>query len=112
MSNGLAYAVAGATRPAQQITWTDGDGDLVNLTGATITGVIYNPRTYQARAIAGTLSVTDGPNGIFTWSYSADDVVEGSYLVQFTAAFASGQTPSRSFEEKWVVYRALEDLIP
>jgi hypothetical protein len=36
----LSNAVEGATHTAQQITWVDGDGDPLNLTGATITARI------------------------------------------------------------------------
>lgn len=103
----LAEAIAGALRPSQVITWTDGDGDAMDLTGATLTGVLHNTRTGESRAIAGTLSVTDAAAGVFTWEYAAGDVLVGTYSVQFTASFASGITPARTIVETWRVRPAL-----
>lgn len=99
----LADAVAGALRPAQAITWTREDGTAEDLTGATITGVLKPDDTGTVRAIAGTLSVTDAENGVFTWEYAAADVVAGTYQVQFNAAFAAGATPARTFATTWEV---------
>lgn len=103
----LADAVAGALRPAQVITWTREDGDAEVLTGATITGTLQPDSTGTTRAIAGTLTVTDGASGIFTWTYAAGDVVEGEYLVQFSAAFALSPTPAKTFVTRWRVREAL-----
>jgi hypothetical protein len=50
----LSNAVEGATHTAQQITWVDGDGDPLNLTGATITARIKDLDTGEARAATGT----------------------------------------------------------
>jgi hypothetical protein len=53
----LSNAVEGATHTAQQITWVDGDGDPLNLTGATITARIKDLDTGTARAATGTMEV-------------------------------------------------------
>lgn len=104
----LAAAIQGALRPVQQIVWLDGEGVALNLTGATITGVIRNRTNNSARAIAGTLAVVDATAGTFSWTYGAGDVVSaGAFDVQFTAAFESAPTPARTFVATWVVEEAL-----
>jgi len=102
----LADSVAGALRPSQVITWTREDDAETpeNLTGATITGVIVDNDTGAVRAIAGTLTLTDAANGVFTWIFNAADLVAGSYLVQFTASFPSGTTPAKTKASDWTVY--------
>lgn len=100
----LAYAVQGALRPSQIITWTRSDDTAEVLTGATITGTIKNDAG-TVRAIAGTLTVTDGATGTFRWDYAAGDVATaGIYTVQFTAAFGSSPTPARTLKAQWLVY--------
>lgn len=104
----LAHAVAGATRPSQVITWTRDDGTAEDLTGATLTGKIKDPRTDEVADIAGTLSITDATAGQFTWEYGAADVAtSGRYLVQFTAAFGTGATPARTIVTAWYVQESL-----
>ena len=106
----LAAAVKGARRPSQSIVWQrENGGGAEDLTAATLTGIIRDRATNTARAIAGVLAVTDGPAGAFRWDYAAADVAEaGAFDVQFTAAFASGATPARSFVTRWDVREALE----
>ncbi len=106
---GLANAVMGALRPSQQITWTrEGVNTPEPLTGATLTGKLRNCDTQVTRAIAGTLTVTDGANGVFTWAYDAADVAEaGLFDVQFTAAFGTSPTPARTVTSRWEVSEAL-----
>ena len=106
---GLANAVQGATRPAQSITWTrEGLNAPEPLTGATLTGKLRNCDTGAVRAIAGTLTVTDGANGVFTWDYAAADVEEaGLFDVQFTAAFGTSPTPARTVGGRWEVDEAI-----
>jgi len=100
----LANMVKGATRPTQTITWTQEDGTAFILTGATITGVMLNKSTKVSRAIAGTLAVTDGANGVFTWAYHADDVAEsGHFLVQFTATYVAVPTVAKTRYALFVV---------
>ena len=104
----LPNRVEGGVRPAQALTWKREDGSAEDLTGATLTGFIRNRSTGTTRAIAGPLTVTDGAAGAFRWDYAAADVVEaGRFDVQFTAAFAAGLTPARTFVEQWTVEAAL-----
>lgn len=102
----LANAVHGSLRPSQVITWTDGDGDALDLTGATITGKLRNAAGV-VRSIAGSLTLTDADSGVFTWAYHADDVVAGQYQVQFTASYGSGATPARTIVTEWLVHEAI-----
>lgn len=103
----LADFVAGAMRPSQTITWARADGTPEDLTGATLSGVLRNRHTGASRAIAGTLEITAPAAGQFRWNYDAADVLAGAYDVQFTATFASGNTPARTFATTWHVAKAL-----
>lgn len=105
----LANAIKGARRPAQAITWQrEGGGGAEDLTGATLTGSLRNRATGAVREIAGALTVTDGSAGAFRWDYAVADVADsGDYDVQFTAAFAAGLTPARTFVARWRVAEAL-----
>jgi hypothetical protein len=102
----LSNAVQGATHTAQQITWVDGDGDPLNLTGATITARIKDLDTGEARAATGTLSVLDAEAGLFSWVYSTADVATaGAYHVQFVATF--GAANDKTLAELWEVEAAI-----
>lgn len=98
----LQPAVQGDLHEGQLITWYAGTPPKV-LTGATITGKIINGAGV-ATAIAGTLTVTDGANGIFSWVYAAGDTgTVGSFKVQFTATYAG--SPDSSYEADWTVFK-------
>lgn len=98
----LADAVQDAIRPAQVITWLREDDQPHNLIGATLSGTIRNKSV--ARALAGTLTVTDTDEGQFRWDYDAADLVEaGTFYVQFEAVYADVRTPARSYDALWVV---------
>jgi len=105
----LAAAIQGALRPVQQVTWLDGEGVALDLTDATITGIIRNRASGATRAIAGTLAITQAIDGIFTWSYDAADVADaGQFDVQFTATWeAPALSPARTFAATWAVHEAL-----
>jgi hypothetical protein len=104
----LASAVKGGLRPAQIITWSREDGNVETLTGATLTGFIRDRTTGTTRAIAGTLTVTNGAAGEFRWDYAAADVADVGYFdVQFNAAYGSGLTPAKTFIARWDVKEAL-----
>ena len=104
----LAQAIKDSTRPSQIITWTRGDGEPENLTGATLTGKIRDSGTGETRAIVGDLTVENGSLGTFTWEYAAEDVAHaGSFLVQFAATFSSNPSPARTIASEWYVYEAL-----
>jgi len=103
----LATAVDGALIPGQTITWTQIDGSVQDLRDATISGLLVDLRNGNTRAIAGTLVVADGENGIYTWSYDLTDVVVGVYEVQFTATYPTGVSPAKTFVDSWRVTKSL-----
>ena len=102
----LSNAVQGATHTAQQITWVDGDGDPLNLTGATVTARLLDLATGTARAATGTITVLDAEAGLFSWTYGAADVATaGAFNVQFVATF--GASNDKTLAELWEVEPAL-----
>ena len=102
----LAAAVQGGRHPSQIITWQREDNTVEDLTGATLTGKILLQRQQAAQSITGTLTVTNAPNGVFRWDYSAGDVaLAGSHRVQFVATF--GSVPAKTFIAEWVVKESL-----
>lgn len=104
----LAAAVQGALRPEQQITWTDADGDAVNLTGATITARIRNLSSGVSADSTGNFTLVDAAGGVFVWSYSSADVATaGQFVAQFTAAYSSPPTPERTIAMSWTVHEAI-----
>jgi hypothetical protein len=90
---------AGSIRTPIEITWTD-----LDLTGATITGTL-RPIGGVERAIAGSIGAIS--SSAFQWEPDATDVVEGVYLVQFMASFATGRTPEKTTLEHWTVTESL-----
>lgn len=99
----IPNAVQGGKRPSPLLTWTDLDGDALDLTGATITGTITNEHG-ESRAITGALTVVTADEGVFRWDYSTADVAtKGTFNVQFSAAFGVSPTPSKTFNEQWRV---------
>ena len=70
----LAPAIQYARKRTQTITWKDDDGAAIDLTGATITGIIE--RAGVQTAITGTLSLVTAASGIFSWAFSAADVAQ------------------------------------
>jgi hypothetical protein len=103
----LANAVQGATHTPQRITWSDTDGDPVNLTGAVLSGRVLRIRDGSTVDIAGEMDIVSALNGVFDWTYGAADVAEaGEYIVQFTATFGVA-TRDRTLKEAWTVVAAL-----
>jgi hypothetical protein len=99
----LQRAVAGARHKGQRITWVpQGDASKQDLTNATITATIKDTVTGTSRAATGTFVVADAPNGVFTWAYSAADLVAGTYTVQFKADYGGGLY-DLSYAEPWTV---------
>lgn len=105
----LADAVQGARRPSQTITWADGDGAPVDLTGATITARIRGTAPASAaRAADGSFVITSAAGGVFRWDYGVADVATaGRYQVQFTAVFGAGPSPARTVRADWRVHEAI-----
>ena len=103
----LAKAVKDARHTRQLVTWLDGDGDALNLTGATLTGRLQDLETGTARAIDGTLVVVTPVAGVFSWQYGVLDVgTAGHFRAQFTATFAD-TLADRTLLEDWEVIRTL-----
>lgn len=103
---GLAPAVEGEFGISQEITWVQLERTAVplDLTGATITGVLHELRSQVSRAIVGTLLATDPLNGIFRWTYDIADTLPLIYAVQFTAVYAPTSNPlAKSFQTTWYV---------
>ncbi len=101
-------AVQGATRPPPVIQWTREGAGAEDLSGATLAGKIRSRATNETRPIAGALTVVDGAAGMLRWDYDAADVAQaGNFDVQFTASFAAGASPARTFVARWVVAEAL-----
>ncbi len=92
------------------ITWNkQGTTTPENISSPTaFTGVIESGSgpTYTVVAVSGALAVTDGVNGIFTWTLDATDtVLAGRFLVQFLIV-KSGVPSLRSFPAPWTVRRS------
>lgn len=97
----LANAVQHARKRAQTITWKDEDDAAIDLTGATITGIIE--RAGVQTAITGALALVTAASGIFSWTYSAADVAQaGAFFVQFRAKY-SDSLSEISYRTKWTV---------
>jgi hypothetical protein len=101
----LAPGVAGGGAGGQRITLRRRDGSALDLTGQTgISGkIIDQADTTDVRAIVGTLTVDgDAADGTVLWTYHAEDLVEGAWLVQITVVYAAG-LPARTFATSWIV---------
>lgn len=97
----LAPAIQYARKRTQTITWHDDDGAAIDLTGATITGIIE--RNGIQTAITGTLALSVAASGIFTWAYSAADIAQaGTFFVQFRAKY-SDHLSEISYRMQWTV---------
>ena len=102
----IPNAYKDAILPALDLTWRREDGEYVDLTGATLTGRLYNKGTASAKDITGTLSITKPVQGRFNWNKSAGDVdTAGQYLVQFKATYSSGS--EYSIPDAWEVLTPL-----
>lgn len=104
----LASAIKGAKRPSQLITWSDDDGSVFDLTGATITARIRNQSSRTVVDSDGSFVITSAASGVFRWDYGTVDVsTAGSYEVQFTAAFGASPTPARTMLASWSVLESI-----
>jgi len=98
----LASAVQYARKRVQTITWKDDANNAIDLTGATLIGIIE--RAGVQSLITGTLTLVTAASGIFSWTYSAADVATaGAYLVQFRAKYTSAGTSEITYRTAWRV---------
>lgn len=99
----LITAVQGAIGTGQQITWLERDSTPHDMTGGVLTGYIKNYVTDETRPITGILTITDIINGVFTWEYSEEDVIETGY---FEAQFVCTHDPDMidiTLVDTWIV---------
>lgn len=102
----LANALQHARKRSQRITWQDEDEAAIDLTGATLTGIIE--RAGVQTAITGTLALVTAAAGIFSWTYSEADVAQaGSFFVQFRAKYSDGLSEI-SHRTRWTVLPAYD----
>lgn len=106
----LAPAIQGARKRGQTITWSNDDGQAEDLTGLTLSGRIKKTDGVATiRAIDGTLTVTDGPAGEFTWAYGSTDVSEAdTFEVQFVAVDGS-ELKLKTFAAEWTVHPGFDE---
>lgn len=103
----LSNAVQNARHTPQVITWQDNDGEPLNLYGGSLSGRVRDLATLTARNIDGTLTIIDGPAGVFQWAYGTLDVgTAGAFEVQFIATFGGGLA-DRTLNEPWRVIEAI-----
>ena len=108
MKGKLEDWVAGTTHISPLLTWQDQGGNLVDLTGAVISGRIRELSKSEIRDVLGT--VTPDPDqttnkGQATWDLNAADVIAGNWEVQFKAVFAS--KPLVTFISDWYIEEAI-----
>ena len=104
----LEHATQNARHFSQDVTFTDANGDAVDLTNSTLYGKKRDNHTGTQTSITGTLVLLAATAGVFTWTYSIADLAEpGAYSVQFMAVFSDGlreKTPVWP----WRVFESLE----
>jgi hypothetical protein len=103
----LSNAVEGATHTAQQITWVDGDGDPLNLTGATITARIKDLDTGDGaggdRYAIGSLT----PRPV----YSVGFTVRPTWRRRGRITSSSSPRSARPMTRRWPSYGKLRRLL-
>jgi hypothetical protein len=88
---GISPWYSGATLPQWQVTLVDDAGDPLNLTGATLSLLIYNTETGVETTGAGTWNITNASAGQATYAWSAtDSAVPGKYALRIKATYAGG----------------------
>lgn len=105
----LANFIQYARKRAQTITWTDDDGNALDLTGATLYGRMENSRTLERKSVTGTLVLSNAPAGVFIWTPSAADVADaGNFMVQFKAIYQSDGKSERSYKTALKVFESFD----
>lgn len=100
---GISPWVSGATLPTWTVTFLTDSNAALPLTGATLVMQIQNKRTKQIASGQGTFSITNGANGIATYTpVPSDSAVVGKYRVRGQATFP-GNAPQYSDWEDWEV---------
>lgn len=79
----------GQLLPAWVVTFVDDASKVVNITTATLTAFLRNRSTLAVTSGAGTFVVTDGPNGVATYTpAAADAATAGEYEWRFVATIS------------------------
>jgi len=97
MYTGALPAVSNRETWSLSVTVTDGDGDPVDLTGATITIGVREPELLQTKKTWSTpnaeLAITDAVNGVFSLDAALDAATfpAGQYEVGVIIKLASGK---------------------
>ena len=74
----LGPFVQGQFRPTWVMTVLLADNSALNLTGATFTGVLYEPLLATRQSTAGSYAITTAASGVFTYSpVAADTAIPG-----------------------------------
>lgn len=80
----------GAVSPPWTVQVLRDDNSPVIITGGTVTGTMYERPTGSPTALTNSYSITDGPNGTFTYTPSTADVsVYGYYDIYWTVTIGA-----------------------
>jgi len=102
-------SVQGQNIITHQIVWEQLDGSPLDLTGATITGVIQGGGIIFG--VTGLLTVTNAVQGRLTWEPSDQDTaIAGILTLQFSATIGAGTITS--FPMRWPVEQSLAITAP
>lgn len=81
----------GDSRPALKVTVKEADGDLVDLTGATVTFHLARARDGLAKTLAGSVTVESAVDGTVRYDWAAADTAEaGDFQGEFRVDYGSG----------------------
>lgn len=84
---------AGQTRPSWVVTYLRADNTAVDLTGATYTGLLYDPRTSTRITLSpSNYSTTNATAGIFTYAPQSSDISSPGAFWWQTIITISSQT--------------------
>lgn len=76
--------IQGQTRPSWTITIKQSNNSPLDVTGATVTGVLYDKQRAASVTLGGAFAITDGANGVFVYSpVAADTATPGVFEVEF-----------------------------
>lgn len=89
MAHETFYIKQNDTSPALQVTLKDGDGNVVDFTGATVVFSMSAGGVVKVNEQAATS--VDAANGVVKYSWAAGDTdTPGNYLGEFEVTFAGG----------------------
>lgn len=109
--SGLPTVIQGALRPSLQLVWQrNGSNSVEDLTGATLSGIIRDRYSENLIDIVGSLTLIDGPSGVFRWDFDVLDVAnDGDYSVEFMATWTTGRSPAKTFAANWTIVKSYQE---